>query len=172
MFKFDRSPQNKKGFTLIELLIVIAIIAIIAGVIFVALDPLRRFRDARDSRRWSDAAELLLSIKIDQIDNGGTYLSNINTLTDGYIYMIGIDPTGCDDYNTACDTNVTNDTACVNLTGLVTDGYLGSVPISPTGAASWTSGHTGYTLEKSSTGIITIRACEFENSLEEIELSR
>ena len=41
--------MSKKGFTLIELLIVIAIIAVLAGAVFVALDPLTRFRDARNA---------------------------------------------------------------------------------------------------------------------------
>lgn len=162
-----------KGFTLIELLIVIAIIAIIAAVVFVALDPLTRFQDARDSARWSDTSALISAVKIDQVDNGGSYLSTINSLTDGIINMItdGVVALGCDDQNIYCDVNVSNDTACVNLAGLVTEGYLGSVPISPNGEGTWTSSITGYTLEKESTGIITIRACESENT-ESIEIVR
>jgi prepilin-type N-terminal cleavage/methylation domain-containing protein len=160
----------QKGFTLIELLIVIAIIAIIAAVVFVALDPLTRFRDARDSTRWSDINEILSASKIDQIDNGGAYLDDISALTDGNVYMIGTDTTGCDDDNASCDTNVTNDTACVNLTDLVSEGYLGSVPISPTGAVTWSAGTTGYTLSATSS-ILTIRACESENTTE-ISVSR
>ncbi|EKD47532.1 MAG: hypothetical protein ACD_66C00019G0006, partial [uncultured bacterium] len=45
--------RTKKGFTLIELLIVIAIIAILAAAIFVALDPVTRFQEARDARRYN-----------------------------------------------------------------------------------------------------------------------
>ena len=43
--------EKRRGFTLIELLVVIAIISILAVVVFVALDPVTRFQDARDSRR-------------------------------------------------------------------------------------------------------------------------
>jgi len=42
--------KSKKGFTLIELLVVIAIISILAVVVFVALDPVKRFADARNSK--------------------------------------------------------------------------------------------------------------------------
>ena len=165
--------KNFKGFTLIELLIVIAIIAILAAVVFVALDPLTRFRDARDSSRWSDVSGLISAIKIDQVDNGSTYLTSISNIATGTVYMIvdGSTATGCDDQNAYCDTNVDGDTDCVNLAGLVTEGYLGKVPVSPNGDGTWASTITGYTLEKESSGIIHVRACESENS-SEIVISR
>lgn len=165
--------KNMRGFTLIELLIVIAIIAIIAAVVFVALDPLTRFQDARDSSRWSDISAILNAIKVDQVDNGGTYLSSIAATDAGSIYMIvdGSVTSGCDDQNTYCDTNVSGDAHCVNLVGLVTEGYLGDVPVSPNGSGTWTASITGYTLERDTTGIITIRACESENS-DEIWVAR
>ncbi|MDP2684253.1 MAG: prepilin-type N-terminal cleavage/methylation domain-containing protein [bacterium] len=158
--------RNLQGFTLIELLIVIAIIAILAAVVFVALDPLTRFRDARDSTRWSDATAMLSAIKIDQIDNGGAYNAEITALTAGTVYMIGTDTTGCDDAYDAgnCDAIVLGDTDCVNLTRISDEGYIGSVPISPNGVGTWTAGHTGYTLMTSSSGFITIQACESENT--------
>ena len=171
--------KNKKGFTLIELLIVIAIIAIIAAVVFVALDPLTRFQDSRDSARWQEVSAIANAIQVDQVDNGGSYLTAISYLTDGVTYMIvdGAMDTGCDDNNAYCGTNVTGDTNCVDLSGLVDEGYLGDVPISPIGNVTWDDGSidgeegTGYTLTASSTGIITIRSCESENSTE-IEISR
>ncbi len=158
--------KSSKGFTLIELLIVIAIIAIISAVVFVALDPLTRFKDARDSTRWSDITAVLSAIKIDQVDNGGTYLSTIASMATGTVYMIvdGATGAGCDDQNAYCDTNVFADSYCVNLDGLVTGGYLGDVPVSPNGAGSWSASITGYTLQRNTTGIITVRACESENS--------
>lgn len=164
--------REQKGFTLIELLIVIAIIAILGAIVFVALDPLTRFRDARDSRRWSDISAVLNAIKIHQVDNGGAYLTSINAITTGTVHMIGTSTTGCNSKNTNCTTNVANSTSCVDLTGFVTAGYLGSVPISPNGAGSWTASSTGYTLQKDTSGIVTIRSCESENTNTEIKIAR
>ncbi|MBU0661175.1 prepilin-type N-terminal cleavage/methylation domain-containing protein [Patescibacteria group bacterium] len=165
--------MQKKGFTLIELLIVIAIIAIIAGVVFVALDPLRRFQDARDARRWSDIAELANAIKIDQVDNQGPYLTAIADATAGQVYLIGDCAAGATgapviDY---CTTDPTQ-AACLDLGGLVTQGYLGQVPISPNGDGTWSASTTGYTLQKDAVGIITIRSCEEEGSTTEISVVR
>lgn len=163
--------KNQKGFTLVELLVVIAIVAILAVVVFVALDPATRFQDARDTVRASDIVEIISAAKIDQVDNGGTYLASIAALTDGSVYMIGTAVAGCDDQNAYCDTDITADVSCVDLTGLVTEGYLGGVPISSDGSGTWTAGVTGYTVEKSATGTLTIRACESENA-DEIEVVR
>lgn len=149
---------------MVELLIVIAIIAIIAGVAFVALDPLTRFRDARDAKRWSDVSAVLSAIKVDQVDNGGSYLSAVSGLTAGNVYMIGTATTGCDDQNTNCDVDVSGDTSCVDLTPLVTDGYLSGVPVSGNGAGAWTAAVTGYTIQRDASGILTVRACESENT--------
>ena len=154
--------QRKKGFTLIELLIVIAVIAILAAVVFVALNPLGRFQDARDSRRWSDINAIAQAIKTHQVDNGGAYLTAISSATTGTVYIIGTDTTGCNTYT--CDVNATSTAACIDLSGLATAGYLGSVPMSPNGAGTWTAGHTGYTLERETTGIVHIAACESENT--------
>ncbi len=158
--------QKTKGFTLIELLIVIAIIAIIAAVVFVALDPLTRFRDARDSRRWSDVSALLTAIKVDQVDNGGQYISAIQNASVDTYYNIGTGTAGCNstaitDY---CDVDATSTDACIDLSGLVTEGYLGKIPISPNGDGSWAASSTGYVLRKKSNGTIEITACESENT--------
>ncbi len=165
----------QQGFTLIELLIVIAIIAILAGAVFVILDPLTRFRDARDSTRAADVTQILSAIKLYQVDNGGIPLSQITALDSDEVYMIvsgaGMTTSGTAN-NANCDTIVdTNLVNTVNLSQLVTSGYLGEIPVSPSGVVSWDEGTantdngTGYTLEYSSTtGAVTIRACESENT--------
>lgn len=84
--------KNNQAFTLVELLIVIAIVAIIAAVVFVALDPLRRFRDARDSQRWSDIVAIVDALKLYQIDNGGNLPAGI----DENWRMLGTNTSGCD----------------------------------------------------------------------------
>ena len=152
----------KKGFTLIELLIVISIIAILASVVFVALDPLKRFQDARDSSRWADISALISAVKVYHVDNGGNYPTAIaDSMGAGSTYMIGTDTAGC---NLTCDTAVGGSAYCVDLTALVTAGYLGEVPVSPNGTGTWGVGVTGYTITKYDTGIIKVAACESENS--------
>jgi prepilin-type N-terminal cleavage/methylation domain-containing protein len=155
--------QMKKtsGFTLIELLIVIAVIAILAAAVYVALDPQKRFKDSRDTRRAQDINQILTAVKVHQVDNKGKYLTAIASLTPGTVYMIGTAATGCD---VACDSGVAGgDADCVNLSGLTTAGYLGSVPISPNGTGTWDATLTGYTMTTSSNGIIKVAACEHEN---------
>lgn len=161
--------MNKKGFTLIELLIVIAIIAILAAVAFLALDPLTRFRAARDASRWSDSSALVSAIKVNQVDNGGSYLTAVDNMTTGTVYMIGGGTSGCD---LTCNTPVSTSTACVDLSGLVTTGYIGKVPVSPNGSGTWNASTTGYTIQKDTSGIVTVRACEKENSTVEIKIVR
>ncbi len=172
------SLRQQQGFTLIELLVVIAIIGILVGVVFVALDPATRFEQARDAVRQNDVQEILSAVKLNQVDNDGDYVAAIAATTAGSVYMIvdGSMATGCDDNNTNCDTAVTGDTTCVNLAGLV-DTYLEDVPISPAGAVTWDDGSTsgeegtGYTLERETSGVIRIRACESEDTTE-IEAAR
>lgn len=157
--------MNKKGFTLIELLIVIAIIAIIAGMVFVALDPLKRFKDSRDSRRWGDVSAVLNAVKVDQVDNKGTYLDKITGLDDAKAYVIGTAANGCD----AGCTKAPTQPACVDLTGLVGEGYLASVPLDP---KDGTVAKTNYYLVKSANGTVTVGACNPENTPAGIVVSR
>ena len=178
--------QSQKGFTLIELLLVIAIIAILAAVIFVALDPLKRFADSRDSTRWSETEELLHAIKIDQIDNRGEYLQAIQDIAPDTWYMIGAASTTlftatstncetlCDGVDGDFDVGTTTD--CIDLTDLVTEGYLPMVPISPNNPnhADWSADFTGYVIKKTNiagitpgegggSAYLTVGACEGEN---------
>jgi len=154
--------KKSKGFTLIELLIVIAIIIILAAIVFVALNPLQRFQQARNAKRWADITAVLNAVKIDQVDNGGAYMAAITALTEGNYYEIGTCTSG------ASCTGQAVEAGCVDLAGLVTDGYLGSIPTDP---QSGTAVQTGYYLMKSATGIITVGACEAEAG-ETIKASR
>lgn len=158
---------SKKGFTLIELLIVIAVIAILAAAIFVALDPLTRFQEARDARRYNDLANVLTAVKTDQVDNGGSYLGAIAGMTAGEVHMIGTEgATGCD---VAC-TNAPDDLQedCIDLTPLVTEGYLGAVPSDP---SNGTPELTNYYITSAANGTLTVGACAPENEAE-IQLTR
>ncbi|HEY4524162.1 MAG TPA: prepilin-type N-terminal cleavage/methylation domain-containing protein [Candidatus Paceibacterota bacterium] len=173
----------EKGFTLIELLIVIAIIAILAGVVFVSLDPLKRFQSARNAARWTDVTAVLSAIKVDQVDNGGSYLSAISGLTSGQNYMISANNTGAAAPVTGCNTNCSAVAAvdrCVLLengtVGLASEGYLSNVPISPDDPSvptAWDAAHSGYYVSRDDAkqGAITVGACSAEGG-ETISVSR
>lgn len=162
------------GFTLIELLIVIAIIAILAGVVFVSLNPLKRFQDARNASRWTDVTAVLSAIKVDQVDNGGSYLWAVSNATAGDNLQISNATT-----TTACNTNCSaiNQAAggaddCVNLQGLVDEGYLGDFPVSPNGNGSWSAALSGYYMSRNTNnGSITVAACDAEGG-ETISVNR
>jgi prepilin-type N-terminal cleavage/methylation domain-containing protein len=156
--------RNQRGFTLIELLIVIAVIAILAAAVFVALDPVQRFEESRDAKRWSDAENILNAIKVDQVDNGGSYVAAVAALTAGTGYQIGTAANGCDG---SC-TNQTVATACVDLTALVTEGYLGSVPMDP---SSGTAAESDYYMIRNASGSVEVGACDPEAATD-ISVSR
>ena len=160
-----------QGFTLIELLIVIVIIAILAVGAFVALDPATRFKDSRDSRRWTDVTAVLEAAKVHQVDNGGSYLAVINALNNGSSYRIGTDTGGaCSDACTKASPVVIgcvdlDDTPTANA-GLAEQGYLASIPIAPSvpGGIARSAGETGYYMRKAANGSLTVGACDVENT--------
>jgi prepilin-type N-terminal cleavage/methylation domain-containing protein len=57
------NEMRKKGFTLIEMLIVIAVIGVLAVAVLSAINPVEQMRKARDTRRRSNAAELLNALE-------------------------------------------------------------------------------------------------------------
>ncbi|MEK7649947.1 MAG: type II secretion system protein [Patescibacteria group bacterium] len=158
--------KKQGGFTLIELLIVIGLIAILAGVVFVALDPLTRFRDARNARRNADVASIASALRVNQVDNGGQYVTSVNGLTanDTSAYLIGTDAGTCTSGAPACSpAGFTMQASCLDLTALSTGGYLGTVPQSPPGnGLTWTAARTGYYLVRKVNGSIIVGACDTE----------
>ncbi len=147
-----KTAQKKKnifqrGFTLIELLVVIAIIAILAVTVFVALDPVTRFADARNSRRFQDVNNTLTAVHEYIVDNGGDLPTGLAT-------------------NTAA-TCIGSGTGCINLTAPLAK-YLKSLPTDPDGG---TAADTGYTVAVDANNIITIAAPGAENGLT-VEVSR
>jgi len=163
------------GFTLIELLIVIAIIAILAGVVFVSLNPLKRFQDARNSARWTDITAVLSAIKVDQVDNGGSYFTDLARPSGSYPatypmrnYMIGAAVTGCSQSEdvplASCPSGATTTDSCISLQELVDQGYLARTPVSPNGVGAWDSNLSGYYLSRNTNGSVTVGACDAEGS--------
>ncbi len=151
---------SQKGFTLIELLVVIAIIAILAVVVFVALDPVKRFADARNSRRWTDVNNILTAVHQSIVDSGGTLPTGLAAEMD--VTQIGTAASGCDTSCTAASAS-----ACVNLNAPLAK-YLKEMPTDPdTGTAA----ETGYYIVVNENNIVTVSACAPENG-ETVEVSR
>lgn len=148
------TQTHHRGFTLIELLIVIAVIAILAASLFVALNPAKRFKDARDAKRNQDTESIVAGLKAYQVDNNGNYPAAVSALTVDTPYTIGTNgATGC---NTGCTAKVTN-AACVDLAGIVSGGYLGSVPKDP---STGTDALTDYYLIRNTNGSVEAGACD------------
>ena len=154
----------KKAFTLIELLLVVTVISILAVSVFVALDPSKRLKDTKDARRATDADTILSAIHQAIVDNKGSLPSAITSPM--AITMLG---TGA-----AC--NVTPGTycgsvpaGCINpMMGTINlSTYLKSMPIDPngaTGSPAYDGSKTGYAVTVDANGIVTVTACNSENS--------
>ena len=140
------TQKNKKGFTLIELLIVIAIIAILAIIVFAALDPVTRFADARNSRRFSDVNTVLTAVHEYIVDNDGVLPPGLSTAL--------------------ATTELGTCGPCVDLSTPLAP-YLKTIPVGSQGSAA----NTGYSVEVNANNIVTISADNAENSAV-IEVSR
>ncbi|OGI64956.1 hypothetical protein A3A95_02275 [Candidatus Nomurabacteria bacterium RIFCSPLOWO2_01_FULL_39_18] len=64
---------KNKGFTLIEILVVIAIIAILAAIVLVAINPAKRFQDARNTQRRANVESILSAVQQNMVDNKGIF---------------------------------------------------------------------------------------------------
>ncbi|MDD5083966.1 MAG: type II secretion system protein [Candidatus Moranbacteria bacterium] len=154
-----RLRHTSHGFTLIELLLVIGIIAVLAVVVFVALDPAKRFVDARNSRRVSDAQFILTAVRQYVIDNGSTLPTGLDTIEK----QLGTGVSGCSLTYGVCSANTNY---CLDMSSDLAK-YLKSLPFDP---KEGTSVKTHYTIQVDSNNIITVRACDAENN-EEIVVS-
>jgi len=150
---------SQHGFTLIELLVVIAIIAILAVTVFVALDPVTRFADARNSRRYADTQSILTAIHEYIVDNDGSLPTGLSTSLAET--QLGTCVSGG---ATLCSGAAA---ACVNLSTPLAP-YLKTIPFDNQNGSAAT---TGYSVAVDSNNLITISACGAENS-EVIEASR
>ena len=150
--------KTKLGFTLIELLVVIGIIAALTTVVFVALDPAKRFRDARNARRSTDTDTILGAIHQYIVDTGGSLPAGIGASAS----QVGSCTTGG---ATLC---AGAGAACIDLAAtLGSNKYIKTNPIDPQGGSAAT---TGYSVSKDANNLFTVTACLSEGTT--ISISR
>lgn len=135
-----KNIKNQKGFTLIEILVVIGIIAVLAGIVLVAINPAKRFQDARNAQRRANLNQLATAIGQDMVDNKGVTTCNLPAA----VGIIKSSPTAPD----------------IDLTPCLSD-YMASLPVDPN-TGLWTdatSYNTKYSIKQdATTKLITICA--------------
>jgi prepilin-type N-terminal cleavage/methylation domain-containing protein len=141
------NEAHQDGFSLIELLIVVGIIALLILFVVFSIDPLKRFADARNSRRWADANNILSAVDTYMVDNNGFFPVGLDTNTP--ITELG----SCGD--------------CINLSGPLAP-HLKYIPRDP---ISGTIINTNYSIEVNEDNIVTVYATNAENSVD-IQVSR
>lgn len=151
--------KNARGFTLIELLVIIGIIAILATTVIVALNPVKRFQDSRNSRRYSDVNSIQTAIQQYIVDNDGALPTGLSTSL--ATTQLGSCTSGG---ATLCSGAAA---ACVNLSTPLAR-YLKTIPTDPSTGSAAT---TGYSVSVDANNIVTVSACSAENSAT-IEVSR
>jgi type IV pilus assembly protein PilA len=140
---------NKRGFTLLEILLVIGIIATLALVVVVALDPAKRFEDARNSRRLSDVQSILSAVQQYLVDNKGAIPDGIAN----HERQLGIVGGGCELTTNVCSIS---DSSCVDLSSTLAR-YLKEIPYDPQNGSVET---THYAVVIDLNNIITVKACD------------
>lgn len=150
-FRLDK----KKAFTLVELLVVIGIVAALTATVFVAVDPAKRFKDARNARRLTDANTILDAVQTFMVDSNGSMPAGV-----GATYShIGTCAAGGG--STFC-TTIGATAPCVNLgVALSSNKYIKSNPIDPQNGNAVT---TGYAISKDANNVFTVFACLAEGT--------
>ena len=163
--------QKQKGFTLVELLVVIGIIGILFAVILIAVDPARRFSEARNAVRRQDVRDVVEAVLEYMTDNRGNFPANIDTVTASY-QLLGTNTSGCGQtVGVVCGqiTASSLSSSCGNLSGSLVETYLAEIPTDPN---TGTTGNTRYAINKTSGNRIEVVSCDSELSVATISAKR
>lgn len=143
--------RKHQGFTLIEILIGIALLAILLALVVAAINPAQRFRDARNTQRYSDVTSIMDAINLNMLANNGLW-----TCTTGQL------PTTA---STTAQQTMTDTVGGYNICPcVVTPGYIASMPADPSTGTPGTTGscttyNTNYLVrQNTSTLVITVSA--------------
>ncbi|QQR78607.1 MAG: type II secretion system protein [Candidatus Moraniibacteriota bacterium] len=145
--------KTKHAFTLIEILLAIGIIAVLATVVVVSLDPISRFRDARDARRLSDIQSILSAVHQYVIDNQGAFPAGLDTTE----RQIGTASSGC---TIGGQCAVAGDGDCVDVSTSL-ERYLKDIPFDPS-AGELARSH--YSISLNPNNIVTVTACDSDDA--------
>ena len=135
----------KKGFTLIELLIVIGIIVVLAGVVIVAINPIRQFAMANNSRRSADVGAILSAVSQNMVDNRGIWTCAAGSLPASATNMA----------------DATSDPAGYDICSCLVPTYVAELPVDPTTSSytDCTTYNSGYSISQdATTSRVTISA--------------
>jgi type IV pilus assembly protein PilA len=157
------NTQHHNGFTLLEILLVVAAIGILAGIVIVALNPGRQLGDTRDAQRQSNVTTVLNALNQYAIDNSGSLPSDIDDDSSSY-QMLGTAGSNCD---SACDA-VTTESECADVSGELAPTYVADIPTDPQNGSTTM---TGYYVNQTDAGRVTVGACSPEQA-SEIEVTR
>ncbi len=139
-----------KAFTLPEVLIVIGILAILAVIVILAVDPVARFENARDSRRLSDVQAITSALHQYVIDHKGVFPAGL----DGTERQIGTATSGCALTTPHC--SVKGDQDCLDLSAAL-DPYLHGVPSDP---KTGDDDRTHYSVRVGRDNALLVEACD------------
>lgn len=155
---FIKSKTKQGGFTLLEVLLVVAIIAILAGIVIIAINPGKNLGDSRNSQRQADVTTILNAVYQYSLDNNGTLPAGIPTA-----------PTSTE----ICATGAASCTSLVDLSAVTTnEKYLTAMPKDPQCATSCAVNGTGYKIQKTANGRITVSAPATEQGKPTITVTR
>ena len=135
----------KKGFTLIELLIVIGIIIVLAGVVIVAINPIRQFAMANNSRRSADVSTILNAVSQNIVDNKGVWVCAAGSLPASATNMA----------------DSVSDPAGYDICSCLVPTYVAELPVDPTTSAytDCATYNSGYSISQdAATSRVTISA--------------
>lgn len=134
--------NSRRGFTLIELLVVIGILAVLLAITLIAINPVRQFRMANDTKRAADVNAILNAIGQYAADHKGAMPSGIPT---GTAQVIG---------DGATQANICADLVPTFIAAIPTDPTTGTGPTT----LPCTGYSTGYSVVAGANNRVTVSA--------------